>query len=217
MSNTRKFQQNKIGKGFYKYGIFILILSLLTACGGKITAAPTATIPPPTATPDQAILLPELIQAIRDHNATEVQRLLDAGVDVNIIQSFMQLTPLALASYEGDTTIVTLLLDRGADVAMYNKNQYGTTALIEAASQGQTEVVKLLLERGADINQRDRAGDPALNWATYYGHIDVVRLLIDQKADLTVVGSGGGTALKTAIAQKHKEIEQLLRDAGATE
>jgi ankyrin repeat protein len=204
----------KIGKSF----VFLLILSILSACtGSPAVPTPTVTVPQPSPTPDQAALLPELTQAIRDHNTEEAQKVLDAGVDVNVIQSFMQLTPLALASYEGDTAIVKLLLDYGADIAMYNKNQYGTTALIEAAQRGQKDVVKLLLERGADINQRDRAGDPALNWATYYGHIDVVRLLIEQKADLTVVGSGGGTALKTAIAQKHKEIEQLLRDAGATE
>lgn len=193
-----------------------LIMVILSACRGR-QATPIATTPPPSPTADQAALLTELTRAIRDHNAEDVRRILEAGVDVNVIQSYMQLTPLALASHEGDIATITLLLDHGADIAMYNKNQYGTTALIEAAQRGQVDSVKLLLERGADINQRDRAGDPALNWATYYGHIEVVQILIEQKADLTVVGSGGGTALKTAITQRHKEIEQLLRDAGATE
>lgn len=192
----------------------LFIFAVLSACAAATpVAAPTV---PPSLSSDQEALLRELTKAIRDHNAEEVSRLLELGVAVNDIQSFRQLTPLALASYEGDTEIIALLLEHGAEIAMYNKNQYGTTALIEAAQNGKTEAVKYLLEHGADINQRDQFGDPALNWATYYGHVDVVKVLIEYDAELTVVGSGGGTALNTAIAQGHEDIEQMLRDAGAT-
>jgi len=192
----------------------LFIFAVLSACAAATpVAAPTV---PPSLSSDQEALLRELTKAIRDHNAEEVSRLLELGVAVNDIQSFRQLTPLALASYEGDTEIIALLLEHGAEIAIYNKNQYGTTALIEAAQNGKTEAVKYLLEHGADINQRDQFGDPALNWATYYGHVDVVKVLIEYDAELTVVGSGGGTALNTAIAQGHEDIEQMLRDAGAT-
>ena len=201
--------------------VYLFSLAVLSACiAATPIAVTTATlivpIASPSVTPDKKALLKELTKAIRDHNAEEVKRLLALGMDVNEIQSFRQLTPLALASYEGDTEIIALLLEHGADIAMYNKNQYGTTALIEAAQNGKTNAVKFLLEYGADINQRDKFGDPALNWATYYGRVDVVKLLIENGADLTVVGSGGGTALNTAIAQGHEDIEKMLRDAGAT-
>ena len=209
-----------------KLGLLISLFTfaVLSACAAATpvaapTVPPTASVTPtvpPSLSSDQEALLRELTKAIRDHNAEDVNRLLELGVAVNDIQSFRQLTPLALASYEGDTEIIALLLEHGAEIAMYNKNQYGTTALIEAAQNGKTEAVKYLLEHGADINQRDQFGDPALNWATYYGHVDVVKILIEYDAELTVVGSGGGTALNTAIAQGHEDIEQMLRDAGAT-
>ncbi len=159
----------------------------------------------------------QLTAAIREHKADAAEGLIVAGMDVNVVLSYRGLTPLSLAAAENDLPIATLLLTAGADVSLVNRNEYGTTALIEAAQRGYVGMVTLLLDHKADVNQRDAAGDPALNWATYYGRKAVVELLIARGAHLTVVGSGGGTALKTAIAQGHKEIEQILRAAGATE
>ena len=130
----------------------LFIFAVLSACAAATPVAapivpPTASVTPtvpPSLSSDQEALLRELTKAIRDHNAEEVNRLLELGVAVNDIQSFRQLTPLALASYEGDTEIIALLLEHGAEIVIYNKNQYGTTALIEAAQNGKTEAVKYL-------------------------------------------------------------------------
>ena len=46
--------------------------------------------------------------------------------------------------------VVTLLLERGADVNKVDEN--GWTALMHAAEEGHVETVTLLLERGADVN-----------------------------------------------------------------
>ena len=54
---------------------------------------------------------------------------------------------LIYASYGGNTEIVRLLLDNGADPNI--RNDYGMTALIAASSRGHNEIVKLLLERDA--------------------------------------------------------------------
>lgn len=212
-----------------------LLLCVLVACGQAATPAPTPaptataaatptsapTAAPSTSTPDpaaaQAERTKQLTTAIREHQTDEAQKLIAAGMNVNVVLSYRGLTPLSLAAAENDLPIATLLLTAGADVSLPNKNEYGTTALIEAAQRGYVQMVTLLLDHKADVNQRDAAGDPALNWATYYGRKAVVELLIARGANLTVVGSGGGTALKTAIARGHKEIEQILRAAGATE
>jgi ankyrin repeat protein len=69
--------------------------------------------------------------------------------------------PLIVAARNGHIKIVELLLLRGADVNVRDKEQ-GTTALIAAAQQGHKEIVELLLKNGADINARETSGKTAL-------------------------------------------------------
>ena len=57
------------------------------------------------------------------------------------------MTALLYAAHFGQTEIVELLLDRGADIEA--KDRYGNTALIRTAFTDDIEIVKLLLDRGA--------------------------------------------------------------------
>jgi ankyrin repeat protein len=50
-----------------------------------------------------------------------------------------------MASANGHTEIVKLLLDKGADLNV--KNTYGITVLFMASVHGHTEIAKLLLDR----------------------------------------------------------------------
>ena len=72
------------------------------------------------------------------------------GVDVNASNKTALGTALVAAAYSGEKEIVSLLLERGADINIVG-GEYGT-ALGAAAYSGEKEVVSLkLLERGADI------------------------------------------------------------------
>ena len=42
-----------------------------------------------------------------------------------------------------------------ADVDIYARDSYGSSAIHQAARQGHTEITKLLVEAGIDINDRD--------------------------------------------------------------
>ena len=57
---------------------------------------------------------------------------------------------LVSASEDGESGVVQLLLEAGADA-----NAWGTMALGSAAYHGHCEVVKLLLESGADVHAMD--------------------------------------------------------------
>ena len=57
---------------------------------------------------------------------------------------------LMIASHDGHTEVVKLLLDKGAQVNMQGKD--GGSALMIASQNGHTEVVKLLLDKGAQVD-----------------------------------------------------------------
>ncbi len=86
---------------------------------------------------------------------TEIQKLIEAGADVNVTNSNGE-TPLYVASSKNQTEVVKLLLEAGADV---NKGRIedGYTPL-HVASHGNFRVVKLLLDAGADVNVKATIG-----------------------------------------------------------
>ena len=83
--------------------------------------------------------------------------------------------PLGAASVPGHLTIVTLMIENGADVCA--KDNYGSTALHRAAEEGHVEVVKVLIDNDAEINAKDNDGETALHGAAWYGHGTVISLL----------------------------------------
>ena len=97
-----------------------------------------------------------------------------------------------MAAREGHIEIVTLLLDRGANINQAVPDD--ETALIQASAEGHIDVVKLLLERKADVNIRvwaDRSFErPDGEWRT---------------------------ALSQARRSRHAAVVQLLLAAGARE
>jgi len=59
-------------------------------------------------------------------------------------------TPLHVAAIQGNTRMIALLLDAGAEIDA--RGQCGHTPLNEAVGQGHVEAVRLLLSRGADAS-----------------------------------------------------------------
>jgi ankyrin repeat protein len=75
--------------------------------------------------------------------------------------------PILHAARNGDTQIVRLLLDHGADPNTVNER--GHTALYCAGGHGHLETLKLLLERGADSDARFTTdGKTLLDWLAQY-------------------------------------------------
>lgn len=93
----------------------------------------------------------------------------------------------------GNIEVVTLLLDRGADVNA--KPRFKQTALAAACSApDKIEVIKLLLQKGA------HADPGAFAAATARGDIEVMGLLREQRPDFNALSEdGGGTALEAAF------------------
>jgi ankyrin repeat protein len=122
--------------------------------------------------------------AARMRDAEAVQRELDAGVDVDVLNG---------RAANGDG---------------------GNTALWFAAqgpAPSGLEVARLLIDAGAAINRKCEHGRTALHMAAAWGHLDVVQLLIERGADPTICDDEGVTPAMIAASSKRVSDASLRR------
>ncbi len=123
-------------------------------------------------------------------------------------------TPLALASQNGNAAVIEQFLKAGADPNSTVRSE--ETALMLAARTGRSDAVNVLLEAGADINAKESwNGQTALMWAAAAGHGAVVRALLDHRADIHMRSNGGTTALLFAVRKGDIRSVQAMLEAGA--
>jgi ankyrin repeat protein len=151
------------------------------------------------------------------------------GVNINAISAEGN-TALIVASAWGHISVVTTLIEAGADLNLGTEN-YGTTPLMKSVNKIATakyfrgiedesrllEVAHLLVRVGANVNARTQSGWNALMEAANAGSIEAVKLLIQAGADVNAKTDQGETALSRAQKVGHQVIVQLLRNVGAKE
>lgn len=92
--------------------------------------------------------------------------------------------PLSQAAQQGQTGIVKLLLDKGADVNARDTSGFDMTPLHWASRLGSEDVVALLLERGASSDAIAFGDRTPLSWAIENGSNSVLRLLLTKNPNL---------------------------------
>jgi ankyrin repeat protein len=148
------------------------------------------------------------IAASFGHN-NMVHWLLDEGVSVDT-RNRMGSTPLINAAGKGYCSLVSLLLDSGADTNAVMSKANSITALHIASIFGFMEVVRLLLQSGADVEAVTADENrTALHLAAERGHLDVTKLLI-YSANRHARDRRGLTARDLALYRGHEEIWNLL-------
>jgi len=143
----------------------------------------------------------------------ELRHILDQGGNVeDKAKDWYGYTPLNRAAEHGHMKVLSLLLDRGADIEA--KDNDGNTPLLWAINS-QTEALVFLLDRGADIEAKDSLGMTALQWVSSNGLTEHLTALLDRGADIQSKNNGGLTSLHHAACVGHTEIVMLLLDRGA--
>ncbi|CAG2224879.1 unnamed protein product [Mytilus edulis] len=140
-----------------------------------------------------------------DGNYELAKLLILQGLPVNE-ENYLGLTSLHLASHEGHTNIVKLLLDHGATAVVNKGNINGSRPLHFAAHEGHKEIVEILLQHGADINQGNNNQSKPIHLATHENHIDIVKLLIEKGANVNDVNKNGSTPMHLIL----KEVDLKL-------
>lgn len=103
-------------------------------------------------------------------------KLLESGVDVNVVDRVAGSAPLHLSVVGQNTAFILLLLSHGAQVDL--KDGKGKTALMKAIEIENVEIAHYLLNNKANVNVPDDSGDTAIFLAIRNCFIDCIRLLI---------------------------------------
>jgi ankyrin repeat protein len=152
-----------------------------------------------------------------------VKLLLQQGIKNDDIRRHNGSTPLHVASKNGHTAIVNLLLTHGA--AIDNQTTNKLSALFLAARSGNYDIVELLLKKNPYIHekeslslyidQRTHEGMTPLYAASSDGHSDVVELLINHGANINAMEGHNRTPLFVACEKGHVNVVKLLLQKGA--
>ena len=146
---------------------------------------------------------------IRHGDVASVQRLLDAGADMEQVDE-LDYRPLLSASKYGHIRIVRMLLDRKA--CPYTTAN-GATCLMIAALNGHTDIVQLLVNDVDTLkNVTTRTGATALMWAAINGHVDIIRLLLLDGCAINTTTETGMSALVFATQYGHTDVVNFLLD-----
>jgi ankyrin repeat protein len=184
---------------------FFLILEIATVVGA--IALYLAVVRPWLPTAQSTVLSAKLIQTLKtcrgDIDIKVVKSLLQKGASPNAANSGSDtFTALIIAAGKGQSAIVVLLLDSGADVNSTaeflvrndsgNFVLHGFTALSSAAMSGNAQILKTLIDHGADIHAVDSRGSSIMFWARSN---EVVQILLDHGLDINARDLDGFTLL----------------------
>jgi ankyrin repeat protein len=111
--------------------------------------------------------------AIWEGQYASVKHVLENGLDANYTHRGISLLQCAIEA--GNTDVVRLLIDAGADVG--RADPYGWSPLHSAAFSGDKDVLLLALQRATDPSPRDEYGWTPLDLAAFYRHEDIVKVL----------------------------------------
>jgi len=182
----------------------------------------------------------EIVKALLAHKANPNAALTKplpgrSGMDSGDTTLTEGTTPLMRAARAGDSAVMRLLLQAGADPKLTTKD--GNTALMFAAGVGYRdkntrgsesealEALKVTMELGLDINQANTRGETALHGAAGRGADSIVQFLVDHGAKLDAKTKPGHTPLdvamgKSVVAQlpvPHESTVALIRKLGGVE
>lgn len=155
-----------------------------------------------------------LVAAAAQGHTEVVEYLLDmAEVQADGIDTITGETALTIAAANGCSSVVNVLLLRGANISAVNRKE--NSPLIVAVKEGHWAVAERLIQHNARLEQTDSSGRTPLMISAAEGHVALTELLIDKGASLLKEDKEGLTALGWACLRGKLQAVQCLMDKGA--
>lgn len=137
-----------------------------------------------------------------------IKLLLESGADINAYDEKGENAFHKALKAKNNIESIKLLLDNGCDV---NSKVFDSekTPLIYAVIYDDSKV-SYLIEKGANVNDSDKSGMSALNYAVKNNNKNVAEKLISANADINVKTADGETVLIEATKLGFSDIAHLL-------
>lgn len=154
-----------------------------------------------------------LIAASINGQAPVVEWLLKNGADINHFEDpYWHRNPLLCACYYNQLDVVSILIEKGADLNV--KNKEGESPLGIAISQRNYNLVTLLLEKGVDPESSSIDSSTLLISAAESENFPLIKILIKKKQKFRQ-NIRSGPALIAAAKNGNLEIVEFLLNNGA--
>lgn len=152
-------------------------------------------------------LTAELIDAIKNGEVEKTRALLDDHPDLVRAKTETGESVIMLAVYYGRREIAEVLLERIAQLDIF-----------EAAAVGEIEqVVQALQHNPTQLSSFSNDGWTPLHLAAFFGHREIIAYLLDRGAEINLISKNelGVSPLHSALANRLIAIAELLLDRGA--
>ena len=122
-----------------------------------------------------------------------------------------RLTPLQVAAKNGQTHIVTTLIDHYKQSVDQKTPENQNDLLALAVYSGSQKLVDELINRGFNVNGRNNLGQTALHIAAKEGHLELANHLINKhNANINAQDNNSDTPLSLAIKYDHIDLAKEL-------
>ena len=160
-------------------------------------------------------LLEPLVEAARRSHVNCVQRLIQSGASVNLVNGSGE-NPLHTAALSENDACVDLLLSRGADVNYFSlDNKKVVYPILTAISKNKKKYFKAFIKAGAHVNVRTYEGKTALMLSATKNDSEFLEILIQAEADVNAKNARLESALIFAVERRKMKNVELLLQAGA--
>ncbi len=113
--------------------------------------------------------------AVRKQDTELISYLIHHGADINAVSSDRGNTAIMDAAADADSTILSELIDAGAELDIRSKN--GQTALILAVGKRDQVSAELLIKAGAEVSVKDNLGMTASKYAELFKCREITDLI----------------------------------------
>jgi adenosylhomocysteine nucleosidase len=125
-------------------------------------------------------------------------------------------TALHLAAFFGKPEAARVLLQSGAMVDAYTRNDFANQPLHAAAAGRNIEVCRMLLAAGSEVDARQHGGFAPLHEAAQHGDVEMTELFLSAGADPGARADDGATPAEVAARAGHADLAGRIREVAAS-